>query len=348
MKVVKERSAIASYDIGMRTRTQLRDTAATQRDARAASPVAAAPAQHQLDKMGRLSLQINQQSSSIQSAQVYLHEVAEHLSVLKRELRRDVSVSAATTPNEEVISRLVTRLNSLLDDRSRMSDGSLDAQLNLKLDEPLRSRFSIKGLESLQAVQASGSETLLFNAGRYMPGPVAVVLDDDMSQSQLLHRMNSALAQAGLHAQLSGADQLSFSADEAHWRKLKGQLSIQGENKLFSKDGFTPIDSQKENLLGTPLAMPKGGREEARHLINTLDKGLQRISGVVEQLKLRQAEAREQLGRYESKDEKRWAHDFVGRLFDLHDHHESQYRRVAQVVLSQAHLSTHMVVGMLG
>ena len=348
MKVAKERSVIASYDIGMRTRTQLRNTVATQRDPRAPIPVTAPSAQPQMEKIAQLSVQINQQSSSVQSALAYLQEVAELLDAFKRALRHGANASSGAALDEDAMSRLVTRLNRLLDDRSQRSGSSLDAQLNLKLDEPLRSRFTIKGLESLQAVQASGSETLLFNAGRYLPGPVAVVLDDEMPPMQLLHRSNSALSRAGMHVQLVGADQLSFSADEAHWRKIKDQLSVQGEDKLFRKDGFIPIDSQKDNLLGAPLAVPKGGREEIRQLISLLDKGLQHISGVVDQLNRRQAESREQLRHHESRDEKRWVHDVVGRLFEPPVHQDSPYSRVAQVVLSQAQLSQHAVVGVLG
>lgn len=348
MKIAKERSVVASYGIGVRARSQLRNTVETQRDLRVAFPIPAPSAQLQMEKIAQLSVQINQQSSSVQSALAYLQEVAELLDEFKRGLRDGANASSGAVVDENALSRLVVRLNRLLDDRSQRSGSSLDAQLNLKLDEPLRSRFTIKGLESMQAVQASGSETLLFNTGRYLPGPIAVVLDDDMPPKQLLYRINSALSRAGIHVQLAGADQLSFSADEVHWRKLKDQLSVQGEDKLFRKDGFTPIDSQKDNLLGAPLAVPKCGREETKRLISRLDKALQHISGVVDQLNRRQAESTEQLRHHESKDEQRWAHDVVGRLFQPPVRQNSPYSRVAEIVLSQAQLSQHGVVGVLG
>lgn len=79
MKVVNERSAIASYDLGMRTQAQLRDTAPRQRVHNPKLPQVQPPAR-QPGKMVGLSLQLNQQSSSIQSAHLYLTQVTEQLS----------------------------------------------------------------------------------------------------------------------------------------------------------------------------------------------------------------------------------------------------------------------------
>ena len=348
MKVVNERSAIASYDLGMRTRAQLRDTTPQQRVGNARSPEAA-PAPRQPGKMAGLSLQLNQQSSSIQAAHRYLTQVTEQLSSFKRDLGRGLSGATKGGPDVETLGRSVKRLNHLLENRSRLSAASVDAQLGLNLDQPLRSRFTIKGLESLQGVQASGSETLLFSAGRHMPGPIAVVLDDDLSDSQILRRFNTSLAQAGLHAEVTAQSQLRFSAAESQWGKLKDQMSIQGEDKLFPRASFSPVQSREENLLGAPLVAPQGtSRAELRQLLDTVDKGLVRVNGVIEQLNQRQGHAREQIGRHESRDEKRWAHDFAARAF-AHDTGQGRdYLQVAQLVQCQANVSRHRVVGLMG
>lgn len=347
MNVVKERAASAAYDLGMRPRAPLPD-AEPQRRVRGARPVDTRPLPGQPGKMADASLQLNQQLSSVQSAHRYLTQVTEHLLGFKRDLGRSLQGASAGAASAESISRSVTRLNDLLDNRSRLSGASLDAQLSLSLDEPLRSRFVIKGLESLPAVQASGSETLLFNAGRTLSGPIAVVLDDNMSDGQLLRRFNISLAQVGLHAEVNDASQLHFSASESQWQKLKGQMSVQGEDKLFDKGRFSPLQIREENLLGAPLEVPQSGRAPLRQLFDTVDHGLRRINGVVEQLNVRQARARDQLGRQESPEEKRWAHDFAGRVFDTDGRHGAGFSRVAQVVLSQANLSRHRVSGLLG
>ncbi|WMI97587.1 hypothetical protein RBU55_18675 [Pseudomonas chlororaphis subsp. aurantiaca] len=347
MKVVHERSTIASYDLGMRTQAQLRE-AAPQRRARNAQAVSTGPSARPSGKMADLSLQVNQQLSSVQSAHSYLTQVSEQLKDLKRDLGRSIGAAKSSTPDLGGLARSVTSLNKLLDNRSRLSAASLDAQLGLSLDEPLRSRFSIKGLETIPAVLASGSETLLFNAGRHMPGPIAVVLDDDMSAAQLLRRFNTSLAQAGLHAEVNENAQLRFSAAEPQWRKLKGQLSVQGEDKLFSKTGFTPVRSQEDNLLGEPLVVPQTyERTVLRCMLETVDNGLTQIKGVVEQLNMRQAQATGQLGRHENKDEQRWVHDFTARLFNSSPASTTDYSRVAQVVVCQANVSRKTVMGLL-
>ena len=189
----------------------------------------------------------------------------------------------------------------------------------------------------------------MFSAGRHMPGPIAVVLDDDLSDSQILRRFNTSLAQAGLHAEVTAQSQLRFSAAESQWGKLKDQMSIQGEDKLFPRASFSPVQSREENLLGAPLVAPQGtSRAELRQLLDTVDKGLVRVNGVIEQLNQRQGHAREQIGRHESRDEKRWAHDFATRAF-AHDTGQGRdYLQVAQLVQCQANVSRHRVVGLMG
>ncbi|MHC8306813.1 hypothetical protein [Pseudomonas sp. PB3P13] len=345
MRITQERSAIASFDIDRRPRPQSREGSAQWR----APDVHPAKAKKQAVQQGTLAsrgLELNQQQSSIQLARVYLGRLATHLSELKRDLERALNGPAHTAPTNASIARSVTRLNEMLDSRSRLSGASLDAQLSVNFEEPQRSRFSIKGLESLQGIQASGSETLLFNAGRHLPGPMAVVLDDEMSDTQTLRRFNVGLAQAGLHVELGEDGAMRFSAPESRWNKLKGQISVQGEDKLFAKDGFTAIHSQEDNLLGTPLPVPEDGRIDFRPLLHIANQGLQRVNGVIEQLNQRQAHALDQLGRQENKEEKRWAHDFAGRVF-ARGESPAEFKRVAQMILAQSHISRHTVLGLM-
>lgn len=345
MQINQERSAIASRDIDRRPRTQSREGPAQWRapDARAAT------AQQRPVQQGALAsqcLELNRQQSSMQSAQAYLAQLATHLNAFRRDLGRALDGPAIGANDNAAIASAVTRLNELLDNRSRLSGASLDAHLDVNFDEPQRSRFSIEGLESLQGIQASGSETLLFNAGRHLPGPMAVVLDDNMSDMQTLRRFNVGLAPAGLHVRLEDGGRLQFSAVESRWDKLKGQVSVQGEDKLFAKGGFTPIHTQEDNLLGTPLPMPRDDRADLRPLLDIASQGLQRINGVIGQLDQRQAQVLDQLERRESNEQRRWAHDFASRAF-ARDDSPAQFKRVAQVVLAQSHVSRHTVLGLL-
>lgn len=346
MHITQERSALAAYDVDRRARAQPRD-----RSAQTAVPAARAldarrPAMPPGPRAGQ-ALELNHQQSSLQSAQVYLSQLASHLGAFKREVGRGLSDPAPGATTHDTIVRSVARLNDLLDSRSRLSAASLNAQLEVNFEAPQRSRFSIKGLESLESVQASGSETLLFNAGRHLPGPMAVVLDEGLNSTQILRRFNVGLAPAGVHVEQDEGGALRFSAVEAQWDKLKGQLSVQGEDKLFAKGVFTALVSQEDNLLGTPLPVPQADRADWRPLLDMANQGLQRINGLVEQLNQRQAHALDHVRRKESQDEKRWAHDFVGRAFAVTEQAPAGYKWALQVVLAQAHVTRHSVLGLL-
>ena len=54
-----------------------------------------------------------------------------------------------------------------------------------------------------------------------------------------------------------------------------------------------------------------------------------------------------QLGRHDSQEEKRWAHDFTGRVFSLKGEQANEYSRVAQVVRCQANISRPAVHGLM-
>lgn len=347
MQITQERSAIVAHDVDRRARTQSRDHPAQTRAPTTRSLGVKRLALQPGAKVA-LALELNHQQSSLQSAQAYLSRLAKHLGDFRREVGRALSGPDPGAASHETIVRSVARLNDLLDSRSRLSAASLDAQLEVNFDAPQRSRFSIEGLESLEGVQASGSETLLFNAGRHLPGPMAVVLDDGLNDTQILRRFNVGLAPAGVHVEQGEGGVLRFSAAEAQWERLKGHLSVQGEDKLFPRDGFKALASQEDNLLGSPLPMPQDRRANLRPLLDVANQGLQRINGLIDQLNQRQSQALDQLRREDRKEEKRWAHDFAGRAFDRGDPSPAGYKGIAQAGLAQANVSRHIVLGLMG
>jgi hypothetical protein len=294
------------------------------------------------------TLQLNQQLSSMQSAQRYLSQLADQLASLKQSVGRSLS---AVPLSREVPGQshqpMLERINDLLDKRSQLSDGTLDASFQLRLDEPLRSRFQLTGLESLPSIQQSGMETLVFNAGRHLAAPVAVVLDNNMTETQILRRFNNSLGQTGLLAEKDIDGQLKFSAPEQHWQKLRGQLTVQGEGKLFSKAQPTVMQSTIERLFIEPLKLVGSSREELHRLLDSVDQGLDRIRLVADQLHQRQRDVREFLRSQESPSEKVWAHDYAASAFDSSETQGRSYTRVAQTVLLQANVTRFAVVGLL-
>jgi hypothetical protein len=342
MKIGKQLPAVSAINPQERREALLRDAPAPLR---AGLPGDSSHAETTTSKTTSFSLQLNQQLSSMQSADSYLADLHTRLSQLKLSLSRQIS---SPQPNgEENIQQAVQQVGELLKQRSQRSGNSLDANLKLRLTEPVRSRFSLQGLESLEKIRQSGRETLLFSGGRQLAEPVAVVLDDEMSDEQILRRFNGSLGQAGIRAELDQNGELKFSAREGDWQKLKGQLAVQGEDKLFAKGKHVRVQSQEEHLLSFPEELQLDSFRELRRLLDSVVSGLDKITSLREQLSNRQQEIREFLARQAHADEKQWAMDFSRSVFNLMQRSPSSYAAITQTVVAQATISRFAVVSLL-
>lgn len=297
------------------------------------------------ESRGGFSLQLNQQLSSMQATDRYLGDLATQLGALKLSISRQISSPASN--ERQAIAQGVEQANQLLQQRSQRTNQSLDANFNLRLNEPLRSRFSLPGLESAAAIQASGRETLVFTAGRALSEPLAVVLDEDMSEEQLLRNFNAGLGSAGIRAELDQQGRLAFSMPENDFQPLKGQLNIKGEGKLFPVKTSEQVKPREEGLLGLDPALAQESTREMRQLLDTVVAALERIGSLRQQLHQRQEDVREFLASQESQDEKQWALNFASAVFNIKGRTASSYSVVSQTVIAQAQLSRFAVVSLL-
>ena len=83
----------------------------------------------------------------MQSAESYLNDLHGRLSQLKLSLSREIS-SPTSSSGADAIRHAMQDVEQLLRERSKRSANSLDATLKLRLSEPVRSRFSLQGLDS--------------------------------------------------------------------------------------------------------------------------------------------------------------------------------------------------------
>lgn len=346
MKIDKQLPIATVLDPNVRSQTPRSDTPVTARPARQRVAENAVAEKYPNAKETGFTLQLNQQLSSMQSAEQYLRELSNQLSALKLNISRQLS-SPQTSNERESIERTLQQVNTLLEQRSKLSGESLDATLKLRLNEPLRSHFSIEGLESIDTIQRSGNETLLFSAARALPEPVAVVLEDDMSDEQILRRFNGSLGQAGIRAELNQDGALKFSAPEQSWQALKGQLKVQGEDKLFAKGAFNPVSSNEDGLHGFHIDLKQNSVRELRQLLDSVVATLDRVGTLREQLSQRQADVREFLARQESQDEQQWAFNFAGAVFSRSARSPASYGTQSQTVVAQAQLTRFAVVSLL-
>lgn len=349
MKVEKQLPLSSNTDTRARSKGRVLPTnaarvAGTEAKASEARPAKAAGSN------GGFNLQLNQQLSAMQSTDRYLGELANQLSALKLNLSRQLSspqsLSTKGEGDRESLVQGLQQVNELLGERSKRTAQSLDASFKLRLNEPLRSRFNVQGLDSLETIQHSGKETLVFSGGRALSEPLAVVLDDGMSEEQILRRLNSGLGSAGIRAELDQDGKLKFSMPENDWQVLKDQLRVKGEGKLFSEQP-TAAQTHEDGLPAFNPALARDSFRELRQLLDSVVSMLDKVGNLREQINQRQQDVRDFLARQESLDEQQWARTFAGAVFNINSRKSSSYAVVSQTVVAQAQLTRFAVVSLL-
>lgn len=316
----------------------------------AALPVRRAESERQVperwtQRSASYNIQLNRQLSAMQLADRYVSELEARLSRLKLSLGNRLS---STSPEaRETLKEDLRQVQELLEQRAQRSGAALDPSFKLSLNEPVRARFKFQGLDSIGAIKASGRETLVFKAGRGYSEPVAVLLDDEMSDQQLLTRFNAGLGQLGIRAELNNSGELVFSAREQEWQALKEQLAVRGEGKLFPKEQFTPVQSQTEVLLRLPQESELEAKHELRRILDAVIAALDKLAALREQLAERQQEIREFLSRYANQDEKVWAESYAAKAADLMTRQPPDYAAITQTVLAQTNINRYTVVSLL-
>lgn len=344
MKIGKQLPVVSAVNPQERRQALVPEAAAATSRRSVASETAAAEAGQR--KSTSFSLQLNQQLSSMQTAESYLADLHSRLSQLKLSLSRELGAPGQAAA-QDAIREQFQEIDQLLQQRNTRSGNALDANLKLRLNEPVRSRFSLQGLDSLQAIRQSGRETLLFSGGRQLAEPVAVVLDDNLSDEQILRRFNATLGNAGIRAELDKHGQLKFSARESDWQQLKSQLAVQGEGKLFAKGAYQRLQSEEEQALSLPAEPQLDSLRELRRLLDSVVSGLDKVTALREQLSQRQREIREFLARQADADEQQWALEFARELYELMQRTPSSYAAVTQTVVAQANIGRFAVVSLL-
>lgn len=296
-----------------------------------------------LSKDAGFSLQLNQQLSALQASHAYLSELGGQLGALKLGLSRQLS--QPQQDERKAIAESAKQVNQLLDKRAKLTANSLDANLNLRLHEPVRSRFSLQGLESIEAIQESGRETLLFRAGRQIAEPVAVVLDDNLSAAQVLRRFNASLGQTGIRAELDAEGALKFTAPESDWLKARDHLVVQGEGKLFER-GYQKLASHTEGVGNFAIELQQQSPRELRQYLDQVVAQFDRVASLREQLVQRQNDVQAFLARQENQDDREWAINFASRVFQK-DTQAQGYNQISRGVAAQATLNRFAVVSLL-
>lgn len=292
------------------------------------------------------SLQLNQQLSALQSADQYLERVSSKLMELKMNISRQLSgpISAA---EREASLKALKKIEALLSDRAKLSGQSLDSRFTLRLNEPIRARFSLEGLTSIESIKAAGNETLVFTAGRHFDSPLAVTLTEGASTEDILRRFNVSLGQEGIRAELDESGALKFSAPEVAWQKISPALKIQGEGKLAPAGSFTSANATQDKFLHLPQAINFDSARDLRQMLDGVVTSLDKIHSLRDQIAQRQQDVKSFLEQQSNKNDSEWAEFFALRLYNLQTTKPSDYQLMSQFVTAQSHLSRFTVVSLL-
>lgn len=344
MKIETQQPLVTQIDTPGRNRTEIQRAPA---EARLPQPIAQdkAPRQQAGHARSGYSLQLNRQLTSIQSADSYLTDLASRLDQLKLTLSRQLANPQANEQQE--LSRNLAKLSRLLAERNTRSGGSLDGNLKLSLNEPARTRFRLPGLDSIYALQAAGSETLIIKAGRRQSEPAVVALDQNLHPEQLLRRFNNALAPAGIRSELDAEGQLVFTSRDSDWQRVQAGVAVQGEGVLFPADQFTEVQPEEEAVLKVAEGTSLHSVAQQRSMLDKVVKVLDRINLLREQLNQRKQEIREFLAQQSEQQDQEWAADYVQSVFGLMQSSLSSYAAVTQTVVAQANLNRFAVVNLL-
>lgn len=309
-------------------------------------PALTAPARPHLTTRSEpgFNLQLNQQLSALQASDQYLQQLNAALGEVKLGLGRHLA-GAITPAEREASLRHLAEAQRLIEARSKATGGSLDANLRLRLTEPARSRVQIDALENLAAVQAAGSETLLFSAGRHFQEPLAITLTEGSSASEILKRFNAALGSESIRVELADDGALFFTMPEERWQTLNGQLRLRGDGKLASKDGAL-VTAREQSALNLPATLPTQTQAQ-RQLLDQVVSTSGQISALRETINQRQRDVQSFLAEQPHKDDGQWAEFFIARVNQLSTDKAQDFALLGQLVGAQSHISRATVVSLL-
>ena len=180
----------------------------------------------------RYNVQLNQQLTAVQKAEDYLSEAENQLLVLRHQAMRGNGDDQAAT------------VNSLLQQRSRLSGGTVDRNFNVTLQQKSKVNFTLPGMEKV--LEQTPGETLVFALGGSKRELTAVAIPAEATPRQALVHLNVGLGRLGIHAALGGDGSAVFQVDEARWARVSQHLSVRGEGQQFPADAFTLLAPRAE------------------------------------------------------------------------------------------------------
>lgn len=251
--------------------------------------------------------QLNARLTTAQRAEDYVAELAQSLSTLKADVSRELTQRQADGSQS---ATSLARLRQLAQQRLERSGGSLSSSWRFLPEGEAQQRFTVAGLNR-ERLSRGQPETLVFHNAERGSQPVAVGVGGDLDDDELLRRLETALAPAGVRTTLGDDGALEFRCDESAWPALSSRLMLRGGGVRFPSGPAQRVRLEPQT---DALQLPEW-RTDSRH---ALRQTLQRIVHAEDTLRQAQAaisaaiaEARQALARQGGAGEAGWAQDFA-------------------------------------
>ncbi len=218
---------------------------------------------------------LNQRLATAQQGIEFLDRAGQQLQTLKNALATRLAASRPTGEGSAGdVEAQLQRFVSLWRERSAASGGTLDSQLAQVPPGEAMQRFGVRGL-TLAALRSGEPETLYLAVAGRTQQAVAVAVDPQANDDELVRRFDRALAPHGIRTALNRDGGIEFSMRESSGLDPRDALAIKGEGRRFPTGQFALARTMTEEPILRPEQWqadnPAAVRETLRKVFDAQD-----------------------------------------------------------------------------
>ncbi|AJJ09987.1 putative flagellar hook associated protein lafW [Yersinia rohdei] len=285
----------------------------------------------------RYNVQLNQQLTSLQQADRYLHEAERQIA----QLHNAVQQGKGSTEVQQLAEKTVDWLQR----RVLTSANTVDRQLNIALEQTVKVNFSWQ--DANRVLQTSQEETLLFSSQGAETKVVAIRFPAEGNIRQNLLALNKGLGRLGIHGELTPHGQVRFSIDEQDWQGIN-QLHVRGEGHRFGSSDMQPLMLTAETALVDEVRHITEQPLEAKKHLGSMQQALTQMTGQMRELnehKQKVHRSIESMGNFSSsRSVQLMAESLAGKLAEGKTH----YNLLLQALHGQGNIHNSTVRNLLG
>jgi hypothetical protein len=290
----------------------------------------------------RYSSQLNEQLTAAQRALSFVDGLAGQLERLKADLSQQLTQRRI---DRDGLEAKIGRFADALAQRHAQSGGSVDGNLHFHLAADARQDFTIRGME-LDSLRSGRPETLALFSGERGTAAMSFSVGGDVSEDEIMRRLNRALAPSGIRPSVNDDGQLGFSVDEADWPAIRDRLSVRGGGIRFPSG-----QPQRVKTVAESERLATGDWQVNDHA--QVRQTLQRVVSALSQLHQARGaitsaidEARDSIDQLSRMGEQNWAEEFVTD-FNARLNQSGDYRAFLDVIPALLGVSRYRVISLL-